>query len=175
MQERSQPLMLKNPRRWYALYTTPRSEKQVHQRLQLAGIEVFLPIHSAPRKWSDRIKYVETPLFSSYIFVRTSELQLRSLLKVNGVVRIVFHAGAPAVIRDREINAIRDFLEKAREKELMYEIGQELLIACGPLKDISGKIKKINKTQLILHLEQLGCTVAVKIDQVVKKRIPVID
>lgn len=175
MQQPSHPPILKNPRRWYVLYTTPRAEKQVYQRLLSAGVETFLPIHNAPRKWSDRIKFVETPLFSSYLFVRTTELQLRSLLKVNGVVRIVFHAGVPAVIRDREIKAIRDFLDKAREKELIYEIGQELLIACGPLKDISGKVKKISKTQLILHLEQLGCTVAVKIDQVIRKKIPVID
>ncbi len=163
----------KNPRKWYVLYTTPRAEKQVEQRLLDAGIETFLPIHITPRKWSDRVKMIEVPLFSSYIFVRTTDSVLRNLLRINGVVRIVFHSGAPAVIRDREITAIKSFLDKAKEKELIHEIGEELLIACGPMKDVSGKVKKINKTHLLLHLEQLGCTVSVAINQVVKKSIAI--
>ena len=170
MKDTSSLPIRKNPRKWYVLYTTPRAEKQVEQRLIEAGIETFLPVHVSPRKWSDRVKYVEMPLFSSYIFVHTTDSVLRNLLRINGVVRIVFHSGAPAVIRDSEIVAIRSFLLKAREKELIYEIGDELIIACGPMKDISGKIKKINKTHLLLHLEQLGCTVSVAINQVVRKK-----
>lgn len=163
----------KNPRQWYVLYTTPRAEKLVEQRLIDDGIETFLPIHISPRKWSDRVKMVEVPLFASYIFVRTTDPVLRTLLRINGVVRIVFHSGAPAVIREREITAIRSFLDKAKEKELIHEIGDELLIACGPMKDVSGKVKKINKTHLLLHLEQLGCTVSVALNQVVKKHKPI--
>lgn len=173
MQVNSPLPTLKNPRNWYVLYTTPRAEKQVEQRLIDAGIETFLPIHISHRKWSDRIKLVEVPLFSSYIFVRTTDSVLRTLLRINGVVRIVFYCGAPAIVRAAELNAIRSFLEKAKEKELIYEIGEELLIACGPMKDISGKVKKINKTHLILHLEQLGCTVSIALNQVVKKKLPV--
>jgi len=56
---------------WYLLYTASRAEKQVEQRIKLEGVEVFLPMHLTPRKWSDRVKMVEVPLFSSYIFVRT--------------------------------------------------------------------------------------------------------
>ncbi len=158
---------------WYVLYTTPRAEKQVEQRLLDDGVETFLPVHLSPRKWSDRVKMVEVPLFSSYIFVKTTDPELRKLLKVPGIVRIVFHAGNPAVIRDREIIAIRTFLEKAKEKELIHEIGEDLLIACGPMKDISGKVKKINKTHLLLYIEQLGCSVCVAINQVVKPVSPI--
>ncbi len=158
-------------KQWYVLYTTPRAEKQVEQRLIEADVEVFLPLHVTYRRWSDRVKLVETPLFYSYIFVKSTDPVLRSLLSITGVVRIVFHAGAPAVIREREINAIRSFLETAKEKEIIHEIGDDLLIACGPLRDISGKIKKINKTHLVLHLEQLGCTVSVPLGNVVKKKV----
>jgi transcription antitermination factor NusG len=158
-------------KQWYVLYTTPRAEKQVEQRLIDAEVEVFLPLHITYRKWSDRLKLVEAPLFSSYIFVKTTDPVLRSLLRINGVVRIVFHDGAPAIIREREINAIRLFLDNAREKELVHKIGDDLLIACGPLKDITGKVKKIKKSHLLLHLEQLGCTVCVPIENVVKKKV----
>ncbi|MDX9748749.1 MAG: UpxY family transcription antiterminator [Paludibacter sp.] len=155
---------------WYVLYTTPRAEKQVEQRLMATGLEVFLPVHLCPRKWADRVKMIEVPLFSSYIFVKTTDPELRKLLKIPGVVRIVYHSGVPAVIRENEINAIRTFLDKAKEKELIHELGEDLLIACGPLKDISGKVKKINKSHLLLYIEQLGCSVCVAMNQVVKSK-----
>ena len=154
---------------WYALYTTPRAEKKVKERLDAAGIENFLPLHLAPRQWSDRIKMVEIPLFPSYIFVNAEEHQLRALLQLYGVTRAVYHCGRPAIILDKEIKAIRKFLEKAATYAVSFTIGDDVLIACGPLKDISGKITKIGKSKMVLHLEQLATTVCVDLDKVVKK------
>lgn len=156
---------------WYTLYTSPRAEKQVYDRLERLSIDAFLPLHASPRRWSDRIKLVEVPLFPSYLFVNTNEPEVRSLLTVPGVSRIVYYDGKPAVIKDKEIHAIQSFLEQARAKELCFTPDQEVLIACGPLKDISGKVKKIKKTHLILHLEQLGITVSVSLNQVLKKAL----
>ena len=56
---------------WYAVYTRPRAEKLVFQRIQETGIEVFLPMQKTIRQWSDRKKVIEKPLLSSYIFVKT--------------------------------------------------------------------------------------------------------
>ncbi|MDR2362258.1 MAG: UpxY family transcription antiterminator [Prevotellaceae bacterium] len=158
-----------SPEKWHVLYTAPRAEKQVDKRLQQQGIQTFLPLHLSPRRWSDRVKWVEMPLFPSYIFVQTTEYILRSLPTVPGVVRIVFYNNRPALIKNSEIKAIRTFLEQAREKELQYTVDDEVLIACGPLKNISGKITKIGKRFLVLHMEELGITVSVKIDQIIKK------
>jgi transcription antitermination factor NusG len=58
---------------WYALYTKPRWEKKIHKLLQQKGIESYCPLNKVRRKWSDRIKVVEEPLFKSYIFVRVEE------------------------------------------------------------------------------------------------------
>jgi transcription antitermination factor NusG len=156
------------PENWHVLYTTPRAEKQVNQRLQQQGIQTFLPLHLSPRRWSDRVKLVDVPLFSSYIFVRTTEHILRSLLIVPGVARIVFYDNRPAVIKEQEIAAIEQFLVLARAKELNYSPDEEVLIACGPLKNIAGKIKRIGKRFLVLHIEELGVTVSVGINQVMK-------
>ena len=79
----------------------------------MEGIEVFLPMHMTPRRWSDRIKMVEVPLFNSYIFVRTIDEVLRSLVKIKGVARIVYYNGAPAVVRNNEIENIKIFLAKS--------------------------------------------------------------
>ena len=153
---------------WYALYTAPRAEKQVEKRLELRGIETFLPLHLAPRRWSDRIKLVEMPLYPSYLFVHADELKVRECFGVQGVVQVVYHNGSPAVVAEREIVAIRSFLEQVRARELIYSINEEVLVACGPLKNISGKIKRIGKKWLLLHLEQIGLTVSVEMDKVIK-------
>ena len=154
---------------WYVLYTSARAEKQVEQRLKLLAIEAFLPMHYSPRRWSDRVKMVEVPLFSSYIFVRTTDAVLRTLLSVAGVSRIVFFNALPAIVSPKEIAAIAKFLTLAKERELEYNIDEEVLIACGPMKDIAGKIKKIGKEYIILYIEQLGSTVCVSQKQLVKK------
>lgn len=58
---------------WYVLYTFPRAEKQVKERLEREGIDCWLPLHRSPRVWSDRVKLVDVPLFNSYIFVHCAE------------------------------------------------------------------------------------------------------
>ena len=153
---------------WYLLYIASRAEKQVEQRLRMEGIEVFLPMHMCPRRWSDRVKMVEVPLFNSYIFVRTIDEVLRSLVKIKGVARIVYYNGAPAVVRNNEIEHIKTFLEKARGLECEIIVNDEILIAAGPMKDLKGKVLKVCGNRLTLTLEQMGVTVSVKTDQVVK-------
>ena len=154
---------------WYVLYTTARAEKHVELKLQAEGVETYLPLHKCPRKWSDRVKMVEMPLFSSYIFVNTTDEKLRTLIRVSGVARIVYYNGKPAVMRPKEIEAIREFVQKAAERECEFGLSEEVMVACGPLKDISGKIKKIGRKYLTLHIEQMGITVCAKQNQVIRK------
>lgn len=161
-------LQQQNKIHWYALYTSARAEKQVKERLDRMNIECWLPLHRTPRVWSDRVKMVDVPLFTSYIFVRCAEYELRPLLTVYGVARIVYYDGKPAVIRDREIEAIKQFLEQASEHPLCP--GDEVDIICGALKNVSGKVKKIKKAHLVLFLEQLGATVCVKLETVVRSK-----
>jgi transcription antitermination factor NusG len=120
---------LTNSGKWYVLYTAPRAEKQVEQRLKKEGITTFLPLHLSPRRWSDRIKLIEVPLFSSYIFIYTAELLLHRAITVQGVSHVVYYDGKPAVVRESEITAIQQFLEQAWAKELNYQPDEKVLIA----------------------------------------------
>ena len=54
---------------WYAVYTKPRSEKKLADRLNEHGIEAYLPLRKTLKQWSDRKKMVEEPLITSYVFV----------------------------------------------------------------------------------------------------------
>jgi len=149
---------------WYALYTKPRAEKLVHQRLHEMAVENYLPLHRAPRIWSDRVKFVDKPLFSSYIFVRCREFDLHSLLYINGVARIVFYCDKPAIVQQKEIDAIRLFLELAANHELC--VGEEVEILSGAMKHVCGKIKRIKKHYLLLTIEQIGATVCVNLSNI---------
>ncbi|MDR1332455.1 MAG: UpxY family transcription antiterminator [Tannerella sp.] len=166
--ENEQPLIPKrrNVVNWYVLYTSPRTEKRVQARLEEQGMENYLPLHRVPRVWSDRIKMVDTPLFSSYIFVRCREGLLRPLLLISGVARIVYYNGTPAIIRQKDIDAIRIFLRKASERPLC--VGEEAEILCGSMKHVSGRVQKVKKKYLLLYIEQLGAIVSVSIANVAR-------
>ena len=101
-----------NTTNWNVLYTAPRAEKQVKERIEALGVECFLPLHRTPRVWSDRVKIVEVPLFNSYIFVRCPDDVLRDLLRVYGVVRIVFYNKKPAIVKKIKKNHLLLYLEQ---------------------------------------------------------------
>lgn len=152
---------------WFVLYTAARAEKKVEARLREMGVEAFLPIHRIRRKWSDRMKVVDLPLFNSYVFVRCSEHQLRKLLLVYGVTRIVYYLQRPAVVRDEEIEAVKEFLRIAEGKEVIYE-GDSVEIVGGALREKKGKVLKVDKNHVTLFLEELGAKIYVSLSEVNK-------
>lgn len=153
-----------NNLKWYVLYTAPRAEKQVEIRLRGEGVTCWLPLHKSPRVWSDRVKVVEIPLFPSYIFVQCQEPDLYKLLRIPGVSRIIYYNGKPAIVREKELDTIRTFLEEAANHPLVE--GEEAEIVCGVMKHVSGKIRRIRKKYLLLYLSQLGAHVCVSLEKV---------
>lgn len=156
---------------WYALYVAPRAEKIVEQRLKEIGVDVFLPTLKLERKWSDRIKIVEMPMFPSYVFVRVNESELFQLLKVSGVVRVVYFSGKPAEIRDSEIVSVKKMIDLSGVGCEMV-VGDEVEVVFGELSKgksfVKGKIQKIGKVYLSLFVEQLGMKVIIKKSSVKK-------
>src|SRR6187402_529657 len=102
--------MSKEKKHWYAVYTKPRWEKKVYSLLKDGGMEAYCPLNRVRKKWSDRIKWVEEPLFKSYVFVKVTEEERTGVRMVNGVVNFVYWLGKPAVVKDKEIAIIRKFL-----------------------------------------------------------------
>ena len=81
--------------KWYAIYTKPRAEKLVNQRLLEEGVETFLPLQKTYRIWSDRKKLVEKPLLPSYLFVKTKTKNFHYVYRVPGIVKFVSFEGQP--------------------------------------------------------------------------------
>lgn len=145
---------------WYVLYTKPRNEKKVTRLLEEKGVNVFCPLREEIRQWSDRKKKVAEPVFKSYIFVQLDDYKAESVqvLTTPGTVRFLWWNGRPGVVRDREIQAIKDFLDDYKNAEITIEFkaGEEIKVMEGPLKDAEGKIITIRGNRAVLHLHSLG-------------------
>ncbi len=157
---------------WNVLYTTPRAEKKVYNRLVEIGIETYLPLYKTIRQWSDRKKKVEVPLFNSYIFVRSSEKQRFEILSVYGVVRYLYYLGKPAIIRQKEINGIRRFLNQTEGYKISVEVGDKVEIASGVFEGVFGEVIRVGKGKLVLQIEQLGMNLVAEVDRDMVKKKP---
>src|SRR3989475_10183890 len=92
---------------WYSVYTRPRHEKHVLQELNDKHIEASLPTYKVRRRWSDRYKIVEEPLFRSYLFVRMAVGSYHEVLRPFGAVSFVKFNERPAEIPENEVESIR--------------------------------------------------------------------
>ena len=144
---------------WYAVYTKPRWEKKVGQLIEKKGFEVYCPVTKVRRKWSDRYKTVEEPLFKSYVFVRIPEADKTRIRLTDGVVTFVSWLGKPAVIKCSEIDLIRRFLKEFREVEaraISLLPGDRVRIKNGVLMDLEGLVVKLVNQKAYVQLESLG-------------------
>lgn len=144
---------------WYAVYTKPRWEKKVSQLIEKKGFEVYCPVTKVRRKWSDRYKTVEEPLFKSYVFVRISEEDKTRIRLTDGVVNFVYWLGKPAVIKPSEIELIRRFLKEFQEVEarpVSIQPGDRVRIKSGVLMDLEGLVVKVLNQRAYIQLESLG-------------------
>jgi transcriptional antiterminator RfaH len=143
---------------WFALYTKPRSEKKVADKLSQSGIKVYCPMVTQIKQWSDRKKKTETPLIPSYVFVNLEEKNRNDVFEVTGVVRYLFWLGKPAIVRNEEILALQEGLKEtvAAVEIADYKTGDTINIPSGPFKGKEGTIKEVKKNKLQLVLKELG-------------------
>lgn len=143
---------------WYVIYTEPRHEKKVASRLQQLDIEVYCPLITQVRQWSDRKKKVEVPLLPSYVFVKLDSSERERVFQVSGVVRYLYWLGEPALVREEEIILMQNWLKGvvASFKIEGVQQGDYYEIPSGPFIGKKGIIEKVNNNQITLVLEQLG-------------------
>ncbi len=156
------------PYPWFALRVKSRSEKIVATIARHKGFEDFLPLYQTRRRWSDRFKLVELPLFPGYVFCRTNpELRL-PLLTIPGVVNFVCIGRVPVPIAEAEIAAIQRAIGAGllAEPYPFLEVGQRVRLAEGPLTGLEGFLVEVRKQHRILvSVSLLKRSVAVEIDR----------
>src|SRR5271165_6387447 len=92
---------------WYAVRVRSNYESNVSAVLEQKGVEKFLPTYRSRRKWSDRVKTLDLPLFPGYVFCRIPLDERNLVLTTGGVVDIVSVGRIPAPISEEEIEAVR--------------------------------------------------------------------
>src|SRR3954470_2713645 len=154
--------------KWYAIYTRPRWEKKVNSILLEKGIESYCPLNKVRRKWSDRIKTIEEPLFKSYVFVKIDEGEKSKVRMTNGVVNFVYWDGKPAVIKEKEIQTIKRFLDEYENVEVVkmdFEPENRVRVIAGPMMDQEGKILEVKNKTVKLCIDSLGYMLIAYIDK----------
>jgi transcriptional antiterminator RfaH len=148
---------------WYALYTKPKNEIKVTEKLLQLGIDAYCPTISTVKQWSDRKKKVLLPLLSSYIFVHLNEKDRNTVFSVPGIVRYVYWLGRPAVIRDIEIQTLKDWLAKGNQNIISKAIepGDKIKIESGVFAGQEAVLKEQSSTKMWLVLESLGILLVV--------------
>lgn len=158
--------MNKERKRWFAVYTKSRWEKKVYQLLQEKGIEAYCPLNKIRRQWSDRVKTIEEPLFKSYVFVRIAEDDMTPVRMTNGVVNFVYWLGKPAVIRDREIETIRKFLNEYEHLEVQpieLEVSDRVVVEEGLFMQQEATVLKVMRKKVLLRIESLGYSIVAQV------------
>jgi transcription antitermination factor NusG len=163
--------------RWYAAYTCPRREKRVAEHLSLRAVEHFLALHVARRRWKDRQKFVEFPLFPGYVFVRIELKNRLRILEVPGVVHLVSFNGLPAALPDHEIDGLRsDLANIAHVQPYPYTnlslgitagatVGRRVRIKHGPFSGLEGKlVRRKGSVHVILSIEMIQRSLLVDVD-----------
>jgi transcriptional antiterminator RfaH len=145
---------------WYLIYTRPRQERKVHATLRSQDIDTFLPTQRKLRTWHDRKKYIEEPLFPSYVFVYLKDIQsYHEGMDADGALQYVRTGKEIARVNDKVVNNIKlatahaDGLEVIDQK---LQSGEKAVIVEGPLTgllceivQVSGNRKALVKVDLL--------------------------
>ncbi len=145
---------------WYLIYTKPRHEKKVFTDLKQKNINSFLPTTKKLRVWSERKKYIDEPLFPSYVFVYLDNLQHYYTGKdAEGALYYVRKGKEIARVNDSIVNNIRLTTCESTEIEVLdmpFQPGRQLVISKGALTGLSCEVVQYKgKDKLLVRVDLL--------------------
>ncbi|MDI9257718.1 MULTISPECIES: UpxY family transcription antiterminator [Flavobacterium] len=146
---------------WHVLYTKPRNEKKVTERLQQLGFTVFCPLTEVLQQWSDRKKRIQKPLLPSYVFIKIDEAKRQEVFQVAGIVRYLYWLGKPALVTDHEIALLQSWNQKFGAELRVESLtpGTRITLPNGLFKGVNAIVKEQRGRKLQLVLESLGIVI----------------
>ena len=153
---------------WYALHVKPRFEKYVTSQLSGKGYDTFLPSYTSKRKWSDRVKALELPLFPGYVFCRFDVKTRLPILVTPGVITVVGVGKSPTPVEDAEISAIQQVIKSGvpAQRWLYLNCGETVRVEAGPLEGLTGIVVRMKGSDLlVVSVSLLMRSVSVEIDK----------
>lgn len=153
---------------WFALHVKVRQERAAAAILHSRGFEAFLPLSKTRRRWSDRIKDLEVPLFSRYLFSRFNVQDRHRVLTTPGVEYVVGIGKIPVIVPDAEIAALEAVMKSGTDIQPwpFLQTGQWVRIEEGTLSGLEGILLDFRGScRLVISVTLLQRSVAVEIDR----------
>src|SRR5271168_5024639 len=152
---------------WFALQVRTRNEASVAEQLSRLGYQQFLPLYKLRKRWSDRIKEVDAPLFPGYLFCRFNPQDRLPILKTPGVMQIVGFKNGPVAVDESEIQALQTIAAASAPQQPwpFLTAGDRVRIESGPLLGLEGILTEVRRShRLVLSVTLLQRSLAVEID-----------
>ena len=148
---------------WHVIYTKPRQELKVLERLTDLGIEAYTPTKIEVRKWSDRKKKVTVCLLPSMVLVCLGEKEVSKVFEVPGVRRYLFVHGERARVTNDEVLAIKHYIVNTYQllNKKDHLVGSKIKI---PSLNQEAEIISVKGKRCIAQLELLGATVSFQLN-----------
>ena len=156
------------PTSWFALQVRSRWENKTAELLSSKGFEILLPSYTTKRRWSDRCKIVEAPLFPGYLFCRFNVHNRLPVLITPGVISVVGRDKTPIAVEESEIDALqRVMLSGIQAQPWPYlEIGERVRIKDDVLDGMEGILASFKGNQrVVISVTLLRRSVALEIDR----------
>ena len=161
-------------KQWIVVRSKPRSEKVAYKEMINKNIEAYLPLLKERRKWSDRKKWVEFPLFSSYLFARIDLKDSIFVLQTQGVNTIIKFGEKIAIVQDDVIKAMRLAIDGGYQLEPAeyFVEGNLVEVIAGPMKGVCGIVARLKgQSRLIIKIDAIQQALSVQIESKFIKNI----
>lgn len=152
---------------WYIYYTYPKVERILRDYFNKANFEVFLPLHKVKRQWSDRVKVLEVPLFTNYIFIKSDKHDIYNIIKHPKIIKYVAFGGCPAYLKEDELCLIKKITNNCHNIEIDPTIrtGDMVKIKSGSLKGLTGiLLEKKGSKRFGIRIYELNQTLSIEIN-----------
>ena len=154
--------MSNNSKNWFVVYTKPRNELKVLQRLSILGIEAYVPTKTEVRQWSDRKKKILVPLLPSMVLVSLHENEVHKVFDAPGVIRYMFEYGKRAIVSNEQVVAMQYYLEHSYyQKQQEVAIGDTLRV---PLLEQDAILLSKKGKNCIAQLKKMGAIVSFQLN-----------
>jgi transcription antitermination factor NusG len=153
---------------WYAICAKPNFEHVSARLLRSKGFDEYLPVYRSQRRWSDRVKEIDVPLFPRYLFGRMVQSERTPVLSTPGVQSIVSFGPEPIPIPESEIQAVRILLLSGLGAQPcpFINVGDRVNVKEGPLAGVSGiVIARKNELRLVVSVSLLQRSVSVELNR----------
>ncbi|MCB0641700.1 MAG: UpxY family transcription antiterminator [Phaeodactylibacter sp.] len=164
--------------KWFAVYTRFKGEKMAFRHLAKKGISVYLPLQKLTRRYTRKVKVVELPLITCYIFVKITKHEYVKVLETESVVDFVRFSNNLISIPEEEIDTMKRVLGENWEVQIeptSLQPGDRVEISAGNLIGLQGRlVDQRDKQQVLVDLERLGYTLRISVDKRLLRKVDTI-